>query len=151
MEIAHLNCGDVFFQDNTSSLLVRNGKGGKKRLIRFNESFKHHIIVYSQWKQSMGESTSPDDPLLISSNTGGHMSTRAIQKAFKRTAAKAGLSSHFSIHCLSTRTHVILYKASGYNLRLVQKQLGHSNIQITGVYADVMEPDIQGALTRLYQ
>lgn len=151
MEIAHLNCGDIFSQDDTSSLLVRNGKGGKKRLVRFNVSFKHHLIKYFQWKQSIGEATGSDDPLLISSNTGGHMSTRAIQKAFKRTAAKAGLSSHYSIHCLRHTYACHLYKASGYNLRLVQKQLGHSNIQITEVYADVMEPDIQGALIRLYQ
>jgi integrase len=39
-----------------------------------------------------------------------------------------------------------LYKASTYNLRLVQKQLGHSSIRTTEVYADVMEPDIQDAL-----
>lgn len=140
-----------FFQDNTSSLLIRNGKGGKKRLVRFNGSFKHHLIEYFQWKQSMVESTGSNDPLLISSNTGGHMSTRAIQKAFKRTAVRAGLSSHFSIHCLRHTYACHLYKASGYNLWLVQKQLGRSNIQITEVYADVMEPDIQGALPRLYQ
>ena len=103
MEIAHLNCGDVFFRDNTSLLIVRKGKGGKKRLVRFNGSFKHHLIDYLQWKRSLGEPTGSDDPLLISSNTGSYMSTRAIQKAFKRTAARAGLSSHFSIHCL--RTH----------------------------------------------
>lgn len=151
MEISNLNCGDVFLQDNTSSLLVRNGKGGKKRLIRFNSSFKLHFIQYLQWKQLLGEPIGPDDPLLISSNTGGHMSTRAIQKAFKRTAARAGLSSHFSIHCLRHTYACHLYKASGYNLRLVQKQLGHSSIQITEVYADVMEPDIEGALIRLYQ
>ena len=151
MEIAHLNCGDVFFQDNTSLLIVRIGKGGKKRLVRFNGSFKHHLIDYLQWKRSLGEPTGSDDPLLISSNAGGYMSTRAIQKAFKRTAARAGLSSHFSIHCLRHTYACHLYKASGYNLRLVQKQLGHSSIQITEVYADVMEPDIQGALIRLYQ
>lgn len=151
MEIAQLNCGDVFIQDDTSSLLVRNGKGGKKRLVRFNESFKRHFIEYLQWKQSLGEPSGSDDPLLISSNTGDHMSTRAIQKAFKRTAARAGLSSHFSIHCLRHTYACHLYKASAYNLRLVQKQLGHSSIHTTEVYADVMEPDIEGALARLYQ
>jgi len=151
MEIARLNCGDVFFQDNTSSLLVRNGKGGKKRLVRFNGFLKHHFLEYLQWKQSVDESTGSGDPLFLSSNTRSHMSMRALQKVFKRTAARAGLSPHFSFHCLRHTYACHLYKASGYNLRLVQKQLGHSSIQITEVYADVMEPDIQGALTRLYQ
>jgi len=151
MEIASLNCGDVFAQDNAGSVLVRSGKGGKKRLVRFNGSFKRHFIEYLQWKQSSGEQTGQGDPLLMSSNTGGHMSTRAIQKAFKRTAARAGLSSHFSIHCLRHTYAYHLYKASGYNLRLVQKQLGHSSIRTTEVYADVMEPDIERALAKLYQ
>jgi len=43
-----------------------------------------------------------------------------------------------------------LYKASGYNLRLVQKRLGHASIRTTEVYANVMESDIQDALKKLY-
>jgi len=38
-EIAQLNCGDVFIQDNKCSVLVRKGKGVKKRLVRFDGSF----------------------------------------------------------------------------------------------------------------
>lgn len=98
----------------------------------------------------VGESTAAVEPLLVSSNTGGHMTTRAIQKAFKRTAAKARLSSHYSIHCLRHTYACQLYKAGSYNLRLVQKQLGHSSIRTTEVYADVMEPDMEQALRRLY-
>jgi len=151
MEIAQLDCGDVFIRDGISSLLVRNGKCGKRRLVRFGESLKDHLNEYILWKQNVGEPMGPSDPLFLSSNTGCHLTTRAIQKAFKRTAVKAGLSSHYSIHCLRHTYACQLYKASGYNLRLVQKQLGHSSIHTTEVYADVMEPDIQDALRRLYR
>lgn len=150
MEIAQLSCGDVFIQDAVYSLLVRKGKGGKQRLVRFNGSFNKHYKKYIFWKQTIGEPTGPVDPLMLSSNTGSYMSTRAIEKAFKRTAARAGLSSHYSIHCLRHTYACQLYKASGYNLRLVQKQLGHSSIRTTEVYADVMEPDTQKALEKLY-
>jgi len=150
MEIAQLDCGDVFIREGISSLLVRNGKCSKRRLVRFGESLKNHLNEYTLWKQNVGEPTGPSDPLFLSSNTGCHLTTRAIQKAFKRTAVKAGLSSHYSIHCLRHTYACQLYKASGYNLRLVQKQLGHSSIRTTEVYADVMEPDIQDALRRLY-
>jgi site-specific recombinase XerD len=150
MEIAQLKRGDVFFRDDRCCLLVRNGKGGKKRLVRFNGSFKLHYKDYMAWKESIGEPSGPGDPLLMSSNAGGHMTTRAIEKAFKRTAARAGLSSHYSIHCCRHTYACELYRASGYNLRLVQKQLGHSHIATTQVYADVMEPDVQWALDRLY-
>jgi len=151
MEIAQLDCDDVFIRDGISSLLVRNGKCSKRRLVRFGESLKNHLNEYILWKQNVGEPTGPNDPLFLSSNTGCHLTTRAIQKAFKRTAVKAGLSSHYSIHCLRHTYACQLYKASGYNLRLVQKQLGHSSIHTTEVYADVMEPDIQDALRRLYR
>jgi len=151
MEIAQLDCGDVFIRDGISSLLVRNGKCGKRRLVRFSDSLKEHLNEYLSWKQDIGEPTGPSDPLLLSSNTGRHLTTRAIEKVFKRTAVKAGLPAHYSIHCLRHTYACQLYKASGYNLRLVQKQLGHSSIHTTEVYADVMEPDIQDALRELYK
>ncbi len=150
MEIAKLNCGDVFISEGMCSLFVRNGKGGKKRLVYFNGEFKKHYLEYILWKQLVGEPTGPNDPLLLSSNTGRHMTTRALEKAFKRTAARAGLPEHYSIHCLRHTYACALYKASRYNLRLVQKQLGHSSSRTTEVYADVMNVEMTKALTRLY-
>jgi len=150
-EISMLKCGDFFLKGPVCSLLVRNGKGGKKRLVRFNGDFKSHYQEYILWKQSIGETTGPGDPLILSSNTKEHMTTRALEKTFKRNAARAGISEHYSIHCLRHTYACELYRASGYNLRLVQKQLGHSSIATTQVYADVMEPDMQKALRRLYK
>ncbi len=149
-DIADLKCKDIFLRDGFCALLVRNGKGGKKRLVRFNRAFKRHYNEYILWKQAVGEPVGLGDPLLLSSNTGGHMTTRALEKAFKRTAVRADLPSHYSIHCLRHTYACELYRASGYNLRLVQKQLGHAHVATTQVYADVVEPDMQRALQRLY-
>ena len=151
MEISRLNCGDLFLKDNISSLIVRKGKGGKKRQVLFNGKFTRHCKQYLQWKQSIGESIEPDEPLFLSSNTGKHMTERAMQKAFKRCAEKAGIALHYSIHCLRHTYACQLYKAGNYNLRLVQKQLGHSSIATTEVYADVMRPDLHKALEKLYR
>jgi len=150
MEIAQLKCGDSFVDDRSGALVVTNGKGSKKRLVRFNKEFKQHYYEYLHWKQVNDEPTGPDNPLLLSTNTGGHMTTRAIEKAFKRTATRARLPACYSIHCLRHTYACALYKASGYNLRLVQKQLGHSRSRTTEVYADVMNPDLIRALGRLY-
>ena len=150
MEIAQLNCGDIYIDEKTGSLLVRKGKGGKKRLVRFNSEFKQHHDEYLKWKQAYNEPINQNDPLLRSSHTGGHMTSRALEKAFKRVAAKANLPEHYSIHCLRHTYACQLYKASGYNLRLVQKQLGHSSSRTTEVYADVMNPDLTKSLEKLY-
>ncbi len=150
MEIAALKCGDIFLGDTVPSLLVRKGKGGKRRNVFFNSVFGTHCRKYLDWKRSIGETTRPDDPLLVSSNTGKTMTTRAIQKAFKRCAKLAGLSSFYSIHCLRHTYACLLLKASNWNLRLVQKQLGHARLSTTQVYADVMMPDVKKALDRLH-
>jgi len=150
MEMAALNCGDLSTEDTLPSLLVKNGKGSKRRRVFFNGPFKKHCKEYLAWKQSIGESTEAAHPLLLSSNTGGHMTTRAIQKAFKRCAQRADLPLHYSIHCLRHTYACFLLKASNWNLRLVQKQLGHAKITTTQVYADVMLPEIKKALDRLY-
>ena len=150
MEIARLKCGDFFLTENEGSLIVRKGKGGKKRLVWFNGVFRQHFQEYLLWKQAAGESTGPQAPLLLSSNTGGHMTTRALQKAFKRCAARAGIPEHYSFHSLRHTFASELYRVSSHNLRLVQKQLGHSRITTTQVYADVMNPDLIRSLSKLY-
>ena len=150
MEISQLNCGDIRVDERTGSLIVRKGKGGRKRLVRFNSEFKQHYDEYLKWKQAGNEPVGTNDPLLWSSHTGGHMTSRALEKAFKRVVAKAGLPEYYSIHSLRHTFACELYKASGYNLRLVQKQLGHSNSRTTEVYADVMDPDVTKSLEKLY-
>ena len=42
MEIAALKCGDVFLDDKICSLVVRKGKGGKKRVVLFTGAFQKH-------------------------------------------------------------------------------------------------------------
>jgi site-specific recombinase XerD len=149
-EVASLKCGDVFIGDGMSSLIVRRGKGGKPRSVRFNGAFREHLLWYLRWKREIGEPTDSEAPLLRSSNTGVAMTIRAVQKAFKRAAARAALSPRYSMHSLRHTYACHLYKASRWNLRLVQKQLGHSSIATTQVYADVMEPELRRALERLY-
>lgn len=100
MEIAQLNCGDLFIGNGSSCLLVRSGKSGRKRIVKFSNTFACHCSDYLHWKETVDESTSSDAPLLTSSITSRNLTTRALQKAFKRSAARSGLSSHYSIHSL---------------------------------------------------
>ena len=149
-EIADLNCGDVCIGDGVSSLIVRHGKGNKQRVVKFNGELKKAFLEYIDWKEKVGEATGSEDPLILSSNTKTHMTTRALEKIFKRCVEKAGIDDSYSIHSLRHTYACHLYKASRYNLRLVQKQLGHSSTKVTEVYADVLNPDVNRALARLY-
>ena len=79
MEISALNCGDIFLDDKICSVFVRKGKGNKKRVVYFTGPFRKHCRQYLRWKQQISESIGPQEPLIVSSKTGSHISKRAIE------------------------------------------------------------------------
>jgi len=149
-EIADLKCGDISLEAEPASLTVREGKGGKMRLVQFNGELKKSIKEYLKYKEDAGERTGTDAPLFKSDKSGGHLNKRTLQRVFARMSRAAGINNHCFHHLRHTyASH--LYRASNYNLRLVQKQLGHASIRTTQVYADVFDEDLAKALEKLYQ
>lgn len=149
-EISRLCCGDITGTDEWSVLKVTQGKGGKARMVWFNGDLKKQLAQYLDWKRQQGEGTAPGDPLIKSLVSGGAAAKRTLQRAWSRLAQRAGITGH-SFHHLRHTYASHLYRASNYNLRLVQKQLGHANIKTTQIYADVFDEDLKNALERLYQ
>ncbi len=149
-ELSDLRCGDLFIEGGRSTVFVRYGKGNKPGWVRFGNFFREHVIEYLQWKTDHGESISKDAPFFASSITKKHLTKRALQYACERSFRKAGIRNDLSIHSLRHTYAAILYKKSGYNLRLVQKQLRHSSIKTTEVYAHVVDPDLDRAVEKLF-
>lgn len=141
-EISNLKVDDLYLKKGQNSLHVRNGKGGKARIVQFSPGLKNLIQAYLGYRKSGSD-------YLFLSQRNPRMTPSAIQQTFKRWAAKAGLPRRYSIHCLRHTYATRLHKASGYNLRLVQKQLGHSSVSTTQVYADVLSEDVEKALANL--
>jgi integrase len=172
-EIAHLNCGDILLADGLNAVIVRQGKGGKRRLVRFNGELKEHLTEYLEWKQVNKEGIKTEDPLIKSSITGGpacclpvpnarqtgtqtggagrHLNKRSVQRTFERTSRLAKIDGRHCFHHLRHTYASHLYRASNYNLRLVQKQLGHASIRTTQIYADIFDEDLKKALDKLYK
>jgi len=148
-EIAGLTCSDLVFTANACGVMVRHGKGDKPRFVRVRKSFGQVCEDFLNWKQAMGESMEPDAPVFRSSATGGHMTTRGLQKMFMRVCQRVQVCEH-SIHHLRHTYASYLYKSSGKDLRLVQRQLGHSSIRTTEVYAHVFDRDLERAVEKLY-
>jgi len=149
-EMADLTCGDLFLSPGRSSVRVRNGKGGKKRIVRVAERFREMANEYLTWKVEQGESIGDDAPLF--SVKGRFMTKRALQKSFKRSVKRAGIVQRrgVGIHSARHTYGTFLLKASKNNLRLVQEQLGHGSITTTEVYTHVLNSDRDRALARLY-
>ena len=141
-EMANLKVEDLYLKRGQASIYVKNGKGGKDRVVDIGSKLKKRILEFLDYRTM-------DSPYLFPSERGEKMTRSGIQQVFKKWAKKAGIPSHYSIHSLRHTYATNLYKASGYNLRLVQKQLGHSSPSITQVYADVMNSDVEEALKNL--
>lgn len=149
-EMRDLKYGDLHINKDDSSLSVRKGKGNRPRTVRISDKFKNDCKWLLGWNKERNQSVSPEVPL-FTNNNGRQLSKRALQKAFKRCAKKAGLPSHFSIHSLRHTYATHLLKASNFNLRLVQEQLGHSSVRITEVYTSLIDSDVRKAVERLYK
>ena len=148
-EMADLKCSDLVLSMNRPGVFVRRGKGGKSRFVRVRKQFVQVCEDYLHWKSAIGEPAGNEDPVIRSSVTSRHMTTRGLQKMFERLCLRTGIEGHSVHHSRHTYASV-LYRSSGRDLQLVKSQLGHSSTKVTEVYAHVFDQDIDLAMKRLY-
>jgi integrase/recombinase XerD len=149
-EICALELRDVLLDPLHAALIVRDGKGGKKRGVKMGTALRDHLEEFIAWKGQLGEVTSNHAPLFVSTR-GGALTRTAVYRIFRRCADAVGVPGRFSIHSCRHTYASMLYRASSFNLRLVQKQLGHRSIQTTQIYADVLNEDALVAVENLPQ
>lgn len=129
-ELVSLKVGDLDFNQNL--IHVRQGKGGKDRMTILSRNLDLDSF-------SLGKSAGD---YLFESVRGGRLTTRSIQKAFKKACEKSGLQKQASFHSLrhSFATHLV---EKGVNLRYIQELLGHNNIQTTQRYTQVAQSHLK--------
>ncbi len=141
-EIAALKIGDIHLNGGDSYLAVKNGKGVKDRDVYCNGNLTKPLKRYIEIKRkSWREPTGPDD-FLFSHGMGKPFTPTALHISFKKALEKAGLSSHYSIHS-ARHTYATILLAETGDLKCVQKQLGHENIAMSSLYADIMQEQRQ--------
>lgn len=140
-EICDLKVTDLHIGNGEAHLVVRNGKGGKQRVVHIGKEYKVILKRFLQWKQDNGE-LEPGSFLLRTERSERYCPS-ALWRRWKKYCPKHRL--HDARHTNAT----ILYKASGNNLRLVQKQLGHSRITTTQVYADVLPDEARASMSAM--
>ncbi|MCK5125537.1 MAG: tyrosine-type recombinase/integrase [candidate division Zixibacteria bacterium] len=148
-EMASLKHKNMLIDDSRSSFTFI-GKGNKPRLVWINSEFRQLCHQYISYKKMFGYDISGDTPLL-NNLKGKRISRRALQKDFKTMTKGTGLPSRYHIHNLRHTYATYLLKASNHNYRFVQRQLGHSSIRTTQVYASVLESEGRKALENIYR
>ena len=114
---------------------VRNGKGGKDRLITLP---KNLISAINRLIQNEGLS---DKDYLFKSNRGRKYHMKSIQKIVQTASINAKLNKKVHPHTLrhSFATHLI---ENGYDVQNVQALLGHKSLETTLIYTHIASPNL---------
>ena len=147
-EIANLKIDNLYLNGREPRIRV-TGKGNRTRDVFISRDLMKHLSSFLEWKRTMDELIDKDNYLLVSSH-GKSYSTRALQYAFKAALKEAGLPNYYSIHACRHSYGTYLYQRTK-DLRLVQKQLGHSSIATTTIYADVTVEQTLEAVNGLFE
>lgn len=150
-EIAALDCGDISPTSSFPVLFVRNGKGGKTRIVEIDGEVASDIRWFLEWKKGIGEETTENSPLFVSGRSRQRRyTTRGLEKLFKRVVSAAGIKKRNNIHMARHTYASHLVSRTGQDWNFVKNQLGHSSIEVTQVYVHVIRSRARKALSRLY-
>jgi site-specific recombinase XerD len=113
------------------SLLVRRGKGGRRREVGMDAWGWEELQPWLELRLAL-----PVGPLFCVVNgptRGRHWSSAAARADLRRTAHAAGVRRRFAPHQLR-HAHAVEMAREGVPLIVIQRQLGHSNLGITSIY-----------------
>jgi len=131
-ELAALKVGDLQLSSSDAQLLVKEGKGGKARVIPLNDYIRDQLSAFTKNMKS-SQSVFGLAPTTISLKIGNW--TR-----------KAGVSIH--THSLRHKFATDILGAGG-NIRAVQRLLGHESLGTTESYLAVTDKGLQDAVLLL--
>ena len=113
------------------SLLVRHGKGGRRREVGLDDWGWQELEPWLTARVTL-----PVGPLfcVINGRTRGRpWTTSGARAELRRAAARAGVRRRFAPHQLR-HAHAVEMAREGVPLIVIQRQLGPSNLGITSVY-----------------
>jgi site-specific recombinase XerD len=126
-----LALGEADLDHRRGALVVRRGKGGRRRQVGMDEWAWEQLESWTALRREL-----PVGPLfcVINGPTRGRpWSSAAARADLRRTAAAAGVRRRFAPHQLH-HAHAVEMAHEGVPLIVIQRQLGHSNLGITSIY-----------------
>jgi len=138
-ELINLKVKELNFM--TGQVRVKNGKGGKDRIVYVpGEFLKELEKMIEQNQQSF------DDFLFINRDR-GPIQDQYLRRMVKSYAKKGGIQKDVHPHLLRHTALTEIFKESK-NIRLVQEVAGHSSLNNTMLYTHVHNEEIQNVLTK---
>jgi len=128
-EALALNEGDL--DRRRGSLLVRRGKGGRRREVGMDEWAWEQLQPWLDVRTEL-----PVGPLfcIVTGPTRGRAwSNTAVRAHLRHVAAQAGVRRRFAPHQLR-HAHAVEMAREGVALIVIQRQLGHTSLGVTSIY-----------------
>lgn len=123
-EIINLEVEDVDTEANI--IIIKSDNNKRKRMLRLSPNLNWHIEKYKL-------KHNPKKIFFPGSGGEGYYSARNIQLFFQKALFEAGINKHATLNTLR-HSFAVHSLEMGMDVHILQKILGHSNIQTTTVY-----------------
>jgi site-specific recombinase XerD len=133
-ELVDLNWADVDLR--TGVVLIKRGKGGKSRNVVIGAMTRRALVAYG--RTSGISSNAP----LFAIQDGGRLTTSGLRSMMERISKRCGI--HVSPHALR-RTFATLSLRAGMNPLHLQGLLGHTTLEMTRRYTQIVDDDLVAA------
>lgn len=153
-EILALNVGDVFSANGAPkrriplSVFKRSNDHPDQQEVFLNERLRGKLERLWKNKKRDGESLAADAPIFVS-REGNRLSQRVVRWGFKKWQERAGFDRHFTFHQLRHTACTNAYRASGHDIRVVQRMARHASIRSTQIYTHPSDQDLLRAVSSI--
>lgn len=114
------------------TIVVRNGKGGKRRVVGMDEGGFEEL---AEWL-----AIRPDCRYLFCTLQGGKLDSGYVRAMFYRTKKKAKVRRRVHPHGMR-HTHAGELALEQIPIPLIQRQLGHNRLETTSLYLQAIAPE----------
>jgi integrase/recombinase XerD len=118
--------------DWDSTLLLIHGKGGKERRIPFSFELRKHLWRFQH-----------ENHFVFCTRNGGRLGRRDVLRDTKRVCEKLGMKVPERTMHAFRHSFALHYLRRGGSVFHLQKALGHSSLEMTRRYANLMTEDLQ--------
>ena len=123
---------------NAGSIVVRRGKGGKRRVVGMDPWAWQQIAPWLEERLKLP--AGPVFCVITGPTLGRHLSPSAVRAELRRAASRAGVRRRMAPHQLR-HCHAIELVREGVPVHILQRQLGHTNLAVTTVYLSGVAPE----------